>query len=78
MIKHTTKIGGEAAGMGGEPGRPMERLLMDKAECAALLGIKPRTLEKYMWLGRIPFIRLSQKLVRFHRGDVMAALRGQQ
>ena len=56
----------------------MERLLMDKAECAALLGIKPRTLEKYMWLGRIPFIRLSQKLVRFHRGDVLAALRGQQ
>jgi excisionase family DNA binding protein len=53
-----------------------ERGLMNKDECAAFLGIKKRTLEKYMAERQIPFIRLSQKLVLFHLDDVMAALRG--
>jgi hypothetical protein len=58
----------------GEAG---QRVLMNKAQCAAFLGIKIRTLDKYVHEKRIPFIRLSQKLVRFHVGDVLFALRNQ-
>lgn len=50
-------------------------LLMTKKQCAHFLQIRLRTLEKFVALGRIPVIRLSAKTVRFHREDVLAALR---
>lgn len=49
--------------------------LVGKKECAECIGIKVRTLEKYVAEGRIPVIKISQKCVRFHMGDVLAALR---
>lgn len=51
------------------------RPLVKKKECADLIGIKVRTLEKYVADGRIPVIKLSHKCVRFCMDDVMAALR---
>lgn len=51
------------------------RPLVKKAECAALLGIKIRTLDKYVALGKIPVIRLSQKCVRFDLDDVVQTLK---
>jgi hypothetical protein len=48
--------------------------LVDKKACAKFIGIRVRTLDKYVALGRIPAIRLSQKIVRFDLDDVRAAL----
>lgn len=50
------------------------RQLSNRPECAAYLGIKLRTLDKYVALGRIPAIKLSQKFVRFDLEQVRAAL----
>ena len=69
MNEQVTEIGGKS--------RETRPVLMTKTECAAFLGIKKRTLEKYMGARQIPFMRLSQKMVRFHIDDVMAALRDQ-
>lgn len=48
--------------------------LWNKQECAAFLRMKTRTLEKYVALGRIPVIRLSQKMLLFNPPDVLAAI----
>jgi hypothetical protein len=48
---------------------------VDRPACAKFIGIKTRTLDKYVALGRIPAIRLSQKIVRFDLDDVLAALK---
>jgi excisionase family DNA binding protein len=50
---------------------------MNKKELADLLGIKVRTLEKFIAAGRVPFIKLSQKVIRFHYDDVITTLRSQ-
>lgn len=51
------------------------RYWMNKAQCAAFLGVKLRTLERFMAEGKVPFVRLSQKTVRFYGPDVIAGLR---
>ena len=51
------------------------RYWMNKAQCAAFLGVKPRTLERFMAEGKVPFVRLTQKTVRFYGPDVIAGLR---
>ena len=52
--------------------------LMNKTECAEFLRIKGRTLDKYVAAGKIPVLRLSQKITRFNLADVIAALRCHQ
>ena len=52
-----------------------QKPLATKVECARFIGIKVRTLDKYVAAGRIPVIKLSQKLVRFDLDEVRAALR---
>ncbi len=69
--QHSDLMGGKTNTGGHKAGRT----LLTKEECAAFLGIKQRTLEKYLGLRRIPCIRLSQKVVRFDMEEVMAALR---
>ena len=75
MSEQTAQTDAPAKGEIAEHHVPCKRGFMNKDECAAFLGIKKRTLEKYMAERQIPFIRLSQKLVLFHLDDVMAALR---
>lgn len=67
-----------AFGLGSGSGKPRrawpemsEHSLLDVREAAALLGISPGTL--YHWLreeGRVPFVRLGPRCVRFRRSDL--------
>ncbi len=75
MSNHPDQHGDSMGGKINTGGHKAGRTLLTKAECAAFLGIKPRTLEKYLGLRRIPCIRLSQKVVRFDLDDVLSALR---
>ena len=56
----------------------MEQTLLDAAELARLLGVRPATVRKWAREGRVPEIRLSAKVRRFDYADVMGALRGQE
>ena len=75
MSEQTAQADAAANGATEKQRLAHKRGFMNKDECAAFLGIKKRTLEKYMAERQIPFIRLSQKLVLFHLDDVMASLR---
>lgn len=47
-----------------------EEVLWDRKETAEYLGISPRTLDQWVWRGKLPFIRLSGRLVRFCKTDI--------
>ncbi len=49
--------------------------LLDKQGVAALLAISPRTVDQLMRDRKLPFCRITRKLVRFNRADVLAHLR---
>jgi excisionase family DNA binding protein len=49
--------------------------LLDRHGVAALLGISPRTVDQLMRDRKLPFCRITRKLVRFNRADVLAHLR---
>ena len=49
--------------------------LLDKIQTATLLGVTPRTVENLMAAGKLPYLRISRKIVRFDRSEVMAHLR---
>ena len=51
------------------------REYVNKREVAAMLGVSRRTIDNLMRAGRIPFFKLSRKLVRFHREDLNDYLR---
>jgi excisionase family DNA binding protein len=50
------------------------RHLLSKQELALALGVSPRTIDNWMAQRRIPFIRLSARLIRFDLERVKAAL----
>ena len=52
---------------------PPKRLL-SKAELSQQLGVGVRTIESWMAQRRIPFLRLSARLVKFDLDNVVAAL----
>lgn len=47
---------------------------MDKKEAAEFLRIKPRTLEEWMRLKRVPFCKLPGGTVRFRRSQLLEFL----
>lgn len=51
----------------------MKRLLT-AAELANECGVRPRTVQAWKSQGRIPFVRLSRKVIRFELEKVLAAL----
>jgi excisionase family DNA binding protein len=51
----------------------MEKLL-DKGEVSEMLGVKIRTLDRWVYEKRIPYIRLTGKSVRFVPSDIRAFL----
>jgi excisionase family DNA binding protein len=50
------------------------RHLHSKQEVALAVGVSPRTVDNWMAQKRIPFIRLSPRLIRFDLNRVKAAL----
>ncbi len=49
--------------------------LLDKLATAQLLGISVRTLDGLMKARKVPYLRVSRKIIRFVRADVIAYLR---
>ena len=52
----------------------VSRHLLTKQELAIALGVSPRTIDNWMAQRRIPFIRISPRLIRFDLNRVKAAL----
>jgi excisionase family DNA binding protein len=50
------------------------RHFLSKQELALVIGVSPRTIENWMAQKRIPFIRLSARLIKFNPERVKAAL----
>lgn len=55
-------------------GQSSARHLVSKQELAVALGVSPRTIDNWMAQRRIPFIRLSARLIRFDLARVKTAL----
>ena len=52
----------------------VSRHLLTKQELAIALGVSPRTIDNWMAQRRIPFIRISARLIRFDLNRVKEAL----
>jgi len=50
------------------------RHLLSKKELAVAIGVSTRTIDNWIAQKRIPFLRLSARLIRFNLERVMAAL----
>ena len=50
------------------------RHFLSKRELASAVGVSPRTIDNWMVQKRIPFIRLSARLIKFNLDRVKAAL----
>jgi len=56
------------------PTQPPGRHFLSKQELALAIGVSPRTIDSWMAEKRIPFLRLSSRLIKFNRERVIAAL----
>ena len=54
--------------------RIFTRQLVSKKELAIAIGVSARTIDNWIAQKRIPFLRLSARLIRFNLERVMAAL----
>ena len=62
-------------GLNGDgSGQMFARHLVSKQELAIAFGVSPRTIDNWMAQRRIPFIRISPRLIRFDLNRVKAAL----
>lgn len=52
-----------------------DTVLYTKDEVAGTFSVSKRTIDNWMRQGKIPFIRVSKRLVRFHLPSVSEALR---
>jgi excisionase family DNA binding protein len=55
-------------------GHSLGRELVSKQELALIVGVSPRTIDNWIAQKRIPFIRLSARLIKFNWERVKAAL----
>jgi excisionase family DNA binding protein len=55
--------------------RSHEGAILTKSEAAELLRIKPRTLDEWMRLKRVPFFKLPSGTVRFFREQILDFIR---
>jgi excisionase family DNA binding protein len=62
--------GGNTNGSGQFSGRH----LLSKGELAAVLGVSPRTIDNWVAQKRIPYLRLSARLIKFDLARVKSAL----
>ena len=52
-----------------------ERRIIDSEELARVFGVTVETVRGWVRERRVPFIRVSRRIVRFDLEDVLAALR---
>jgi excisionase family DNA binding protein len=55
-------------------GQSLGRHFLSKQELALAVGVSPRTIDNWMAQKRIPFLRLSARLIKFNLERVKAAL----
>jgi hypothetical protein len=55
-------------------GQSLGRHFLSKQELALAIGVCPRTIDSWMAQKRIPFLRLSARLIKFNLERVKAAL----
>jgi excisionase family DNA binding protein len=55
-------------------GQSLGRHFLSKQELALAVGVSPRTIDNWMAQKRIPFLRLSARLIKFNLDRVKAAL----
>jgi hypothetical protein len=55
-------------------GQSLGRHFLSKQELALVIGVCPRTIDNWMAQKRIPFLRLSARLIKFNLERVKAAL----
>lgn len=53
------------------PAAPIEPELLTKAEAAQLLGVSVRSVDNMMRQRRISFVKLTAKMVRFPRREIL-------
>ena len=76
---HAVEVGGtsKTSAIGGNTNGDAPvfgRCLLTKQESALALGVSPRTIDNWMAQRRIPFIRISARLIRFDLNRVKNAL----
>ena len=49
---------------------------LTKAQVAELIGVSTRTIDNLMRRGQLPYLKLSERLVRFPRTDLKIKLQG--
>jgi excisionase family DNA binding protein len=75
MFRSTDELGGasiQAAPRQSNESTP--KRLLSKQELALTLGVSPRTLDNWIAQRRIPFLRLSARLIKFSLARVEVAL----
>jgi excisionase family DNA binding protein len=74
-VSETSKTFATAGGGNINEDAPIRgRWLVSRQEMAHVAGVSLRTIDNWIALRRIPFIRLSARLIRFNPDRVMAAL----
>ncbi|MFZ3376214.1 MAG: hypothetical protein WA183_11735 [Chthoniobacterales bacterium] len=54
--------------------QPLSRHFLSKQELALTIGVSPRTIDSWTSQKRIPFLRLSARLIKFNLERVKTAL----
>jgi len=52
----------------------MSGSILDKKEVAALLGVSPRTIDKWVAQRKIPYLQITQRTIRFEEQAVRESL----
>jgi excisionase family DNA binding protein len=74
-VRETSKsfAPGNAVNANGR-GQSLGGYFLSKQELALVVGVSPRTIDNWIAQRRIPFIRLSARLIKFNLERVKAAL----
>jgi excisionase family DNA binding protein len=74
-VCETSKSFAATVGANGDGnGHPFGRHFLSKQELAIAVGVSPRTIDSWMAQKRIPFLRLSARLIKFNLERVKTAL----
>jgi len=71
---HANPSGSQSAGLAAAKYAANESpaLLLNERDAAKLLGVSPRTLWALRKAGRIPFVAISERCIRYSRSDLAA------
>jgi hypothetical protein len=71
---HEHEVRETSKSFAAESSASLGRHFLSKQELALVIGVCPRTIDNWMAQKRIPFIRLSARLIKFNLERVKAAL----